>query len=138
MAVRDIRWIQRFQNYEKAVSLVEEALADGLAALSQLEREGLMQRFEFTVELAWKTMKDYLQESGIVLEQVTPKAVVAAAWQAKVIADGQVWVDMLVHRNMLSHRYDEEAVNEVAQALDKRYLKEMQTLRDWLAERAEK
>lgn len=132
----DIRWKQRFENYAKAVALVEEALARGAAALSQLEKEGLMQRFEYTVELGWKTMKDFLVEGGAQLETLTPKAVVSAAWQAKIIAEGQVWVDMLVHRNMLSHRYDEQAVAEVAAALEDRYLAEFRALRDWFAARA--
>ncbi len=132
----DIRWKQRFENYAKAVALVEEALVNGAQALSQLEKEGLMQRFEYTVELGWKTMKDFMAEGGLVLETLTPKAVVSAAWQAKLIPDGQVWVDMLVHRNMLSHRYDEAAVAEVASALENRYLAEFRALRDWFAARA--
>lgn len=132
----DIRWKQRFENFAKAVALVEEALANGAGALSQLEKEGLMQRFEYTVELGWKTMKDFMVEGGARLETHTPKAVVSAAWQAKLIADGQAWVDMLVHRNMLSHRYDEQAVAEVAAALEGRYLAQFRALRDWFAARA--
>jgi nucleotidyltransferase substrate binding protein (TIGR01987 family) len=135
MHEQDIRWKQRFENYARAVALVEEALANGSAALSKLEREGLMQRFEYTVELGWKTMKDYMDHAGLRLETLTPKAVVAAAWQARIIPDGQIWVDMLVHRNMLSHRYDEEAVNEVVKALEGRYLTELKALRQWLADR---
>lgn len=131
----DIRWKQRFENYAKAVALVEEALEKGAGALSQLEKEGLMQRFEYTVELGWKTMKDFMVEGGARLETLTPKAVVSAAWQAKLIADGQAWVDMLVHRNMLSHRYDEQAVAEVAAALEGRYLAQFRALRDWFAAR---
>ncbi len=136
MSSPDIRWKQRFQNYDKAVSLVEEALARGPEVLSQLEKEGLMQRFEFTVELAWKTMKDYLEESGSRLETVTPKSVVAAAWQARVIPDGEVWMDMLVHRNLLSHRYDAGAVDVVTLALATRYLSAMRELRQWFLSRA--
>lgn len=132
----DIRWKQRFENYAKAVSLVEEALANGAGALSRLEKEGLMQRFEYTVELGWKTMKDFLVEGGARLETLTPKAVVSAAWQAKLIADGQAWVDMLVHRNMLSRRYDEQGVAEVAAALEGRYLAQFRALRDRFAARA--
>ena len=96
MSSPDIRWKQRFQNYDKAVSLVEEALARGPEVLSQLEKEGLMQRFEFTVELAWKTMKDYLEESGSRLETVTPKSVVAAAWQAPLPLQTRWLLDTLV------------------------------------------
>jgi nucleotidyltransferase substrate binding protein (TIGR01987 family) len=83
--------------------------------------EGLIQRFEYTFELAWKTLKDYLEHSGIVLPQITPKAVLKAAFAAKLIEDGQIWMDMLSHRNLRSHTYDcekfEEAVTPLPRAL---------------------
>ena len=63
----DIRWQQRFDNFDRALGLLREALANGPAALNQLEKEGVVQRFEYTLELAWKTIKDYLEESGVVL-----------------------------------------------------------------------
>ncbi len=63
----DIRWQQRFDNFDRALGLLREALANGPAALNQLEKEGVVQRFEYTLELAWKTIKDYLEESRVVL-----------------------------------------------------------------------
>lgn len=63
----DIRWQQRFDNFDRALGLLREALANGPAALNQLEKEGVVQRFEYTLELAWKTIKDYLEGSGVVL-----------------------------------------------------------------------
>ncbi|MEW5773591.1 MAG: nucleotidyltransferase substrate binding protein [Thermodesulfobacteriota bacterium] len=75
MTSQDVRWKQRFENYAKAVALVEEALANGAQALSRLEKEGLMQRFEYTVGLGWKTMKDFMAEGGVLLETLTPKVV---------------------------------------------------------------
>ena len=63
----DIRWQQRFDNFDRALGLLREALANGPGALNQLEKEGVVQRFEYTLELAWKTIKDYLEESGVVL-----------------------------------------------------------------------
>jgi hypothetical protein len=63
----DIRWQQRFDNFDRALGLLREALANGPAALNQLEKEGVVQRFEYTLELEWETIKDYLEESGVVL-----------------------------------------------------------------------
>jgi nucleotidyltransferase substrate binding protein (TIGR01987 family) len=60
----DIRWKQRFENYQKALFLLSDALKEGADKLSLLEKEGTLQRFEFTFELAWKVMKDYLEEGG--------------------------------------------------------------------------
>ena len=58
----DIRWKQRFQNFSRGLTLLSQALENGPSALNQLEQEGVVQRFEFTFELAWKTMKDYMEE----------------------------------------------------------------------------
>ncbi|MBM3437205.1 MAG: nucleotidyltransferase, partial [Bacteroidetes bacterium] len=62
MTNKDIRWIQRFQNYQKAFLRLKEAIET--EALNELERNGLIQRFEFTIDLAWKVMKDFLEEKG--------------------------------------------------------------------------
>lgn len=117
----DVRWKQRFENYEKALRLLREALAD-VENLSDLEKEGTIQRFEFTVELAWKTLKDYLQHSGVVLAQSTPKNVVKQAFAAGIIRDGQLWVDMLDRRNSLSHAYDETLVDKAVHEMADRFL----------------
>src|SRR5688572_20757361 len=74
MGSQDIRWRQRLQNYSRALSLLRGALANGPGALNDLEKEGTVQRFEYTVELAWKTLKDYLEFSGVQLVSVTPKS----------------------------------------------------------------
>ena len=67
----DIRWKQRFQNFDRAFVLLRDALENGPAALNQLEKEGVIQRFEYCFELAWKTIKDYLEEGGFVFGVVT-------------------------------------------------------------------
>jgi len=78
----DIRWQQRLQNFERALALLSEAMEGGPAALNQLEKEGAVQRFEYTLELAWKTLKDYLEASGIVLNAITPRQVIKDAFAA--------------------------------------------------------
>ena len=85
----DIRWQQRFDNFARALALLREALARGPVVLNQLEKKGVVQRFEYTLELAWKTVKDYLEESGVVLTAITPRQVVKDAFAAKILADGQ-------------------------------------------------
>ncbi|MBM5781928.1 MAG: nucleotidyltransferase [Pelagibacterales bacterium] len=124
----DIRWKQRFQNYEKAFALLSDALKDGSDKLSLLEKEGALQRFEFTFELAWKVMKDYLEESGVVINTVTPKNVIKQAFAAKIIENGQVWIDMLMSRNLMSHTYDFVKFEAIAKDVEKKYLVELKKL----------
>ena len=131
----DIRWKQRFENYERALRLLREALAD-VESLSKLEKEGAVQRFEFTVELAWKTMKDYLEYNGVVLDQSMPKPVVKQAFAAKMIRDGQLWIDMLDCGNLLSHTYDEKVFNQAVQEMAKRFLHGFDELYDFFKKRS--
>lgn len=131
----DVRWQQRFQNFERALSLLEDALRRGPAALNQLEKEGTVQRFEYTLELAWKTLKDYLEESGIVLTSITPRQVIKDAFAAKILVDGQAWVDMIDHRNLLSHTYDPVNFEEAVGAIHGRYLPSLRQVHRLLAGR---
>jgi nucleotidyltransferase substrate binding protein (TIGR01987 family) len=128
---RDIRWKQRFENYEKALLLLREALAD-VESLSELEKQGAIQRFEFTFELAWKTLRDYLEYSGVVLDQVVPSSVIKQAFAAKVISDGQLWIDMLRCRNLMSHTYDEAVFDQAVRDVAGRYLSAFDELHGFL------
>ena len=119
----DLRWQQRFHNFERGFILLRSALEErGIEEFSDLELEGLIQRFEYTFELSWKTLKDYLEHSGVVLAQITPASVIKAAFAAKVIEDGQAWIDMLKHRNLMSHTYDFSRFKEAVAAIRSRYL----------------
>jgi nucleotidyltransferase substrate binding protein (TIGR01987 family) len=129
----DIRWQQRLQNFERALGLLTEALQGGPAALNQLEKEGVVQRFEYTLELAWKTLKDYLEESGIVLNAITPRQVIKDTYAARILDDGQTWIDMIDHRNLLSHTYDPVNFEEAVEAIHDRYLTALSQVRDLLA-----
>ena len=73
-----------------------------VAELNQLEREGAIQRFEYTFELAWLTLKDRLEYAGVTLSEITPRNVIREAFAAKLIADGDAWTAMLVDRNVMS------------------------------------
>jgi nucleotidyltransferase substrate binding protein (TIGR01987 family) len=109
----DIRWKQRFQNYKKALVTVKNAVE--LAAsreLSDLEKQGVIKSFEFTFELAWNVIKDYLEEKGITGITGSRDAV-RHAFNNGLIEDGQIWMDMIQDRNTASHEYDEETANEL-------------------------
>ena len=132
----DIRWKQRFQNFERAFVLLRSALEERrVEQFNRLEQEGLIQRFGYTYELAWKTAKDYLQDQGVILEEITPKAVLAAAFAAGLVQDGQAWVDMRLHRNLLSHSYDETTFLTVLKAVEERYLDALGDLHAWFLAR---
>lgn len=117
----DIRWKQRYTNLLQAHALLADGLSRGVANLNQLEKEGLVQRFEFTFELTWKTLKDYLEASGISLTISTPREVLKEAYAANIIADGRLWLQMLDHRNLLSHTYDVKRFDEAVLAIDAEY-----------------
>ena len=128
----DTRWLQRFENFDRALQLLRDALSRGPSHLNQLEKEGVVQRFEYTLELAWKTIKDYLEASGLVLTSVTPRQVVKDAFAARILTDGQTWIDMLDHRNLLSHTYDPINFEEAVDAIHGRYLAALGQVRDLL------
>lgn len=104
--MREVRWHYRFRNFSRAYTLLREAMERDVAELNELEREGVIQRFEYTFELAWNTLKDRLEYGGIVLTEATPRNVIRQAFAARLIADAEIWMDMLTDRNLMSHTYD--------------------------------
>jgi nucleotidyltransferase substrate binding protein (TIGR01987 family) len=132
----DVRWKQRFENFEKAFFLLKEGMQNNPENLSKLEKEGIIQRFEYTFELAWKTLKDYLQYNGIYLQQVTPRAVIKEAFKSKVISDGRVWITMLEQRNLMAHTYNEENFSEAINGIFREYLAPIEQLYSFLKEKS--
>jgi len=128
----DVRWKQRFQNFDRAFVLLRDAMENGPDSLNQLEKDGVIQRFEFSIELAWKTLKDYMEEDGFVFATITPRQVLKEAFAAKILKDGQVWMDMLDHRNLLSHTYDFAKFEEAVRAVHDRYLDALDQLHEFL------
>ena len=121
-AGQDVRWKQRFSNFAKAMRLLREPFTGQARTFSDLEKQGIIQRFEIAFELAWKTLKDYLEFSGIVFDQVTPRSVIKQGFSAKIISDGQVWIDMRDRRNLLAHIYDEALLDETVSLIDSQFL----------------
>jgi len=102
---QDIRWQQRFANYEKALGQLTQAIETNIEPLD-LIKEGIIQRWEFTHELAWKVMKDFLEYEGF-QGIVGSRSATREAFNKGLINDGQVWMDMIESRNQTVHTYHE-------------------------------
>ena len=118
----DIRWQQRFQNFERAFLRLREALEQDPASLNQLEKEGIIQRFEYTFELAWKVLKDKMEFDGLEINQISPKRVVRDAYAARYIDNADLWLQMIGDRNLMSHTYDVAKFEAVIDTLRSSYL----------------
>ncbi|WP_288917613.1 nucleotidyltransferase substrate binding protein [uncultured Synechococcus sp.] len=128
----EIRWQQRLASFDRALSLLREAMLNGPAALNQLEKEGVIQRFEYCFELGWKTSKDYMEANGFVFAVVMPRQVLKEAYAAKIIADGEAWIAMLDHRNLLSHTYSPVVFEQAVAAIQERYLPALEQLKGFM------
>jgi len=128
MSVKDIRWIQRFNNFNKAFNQLSEAVE--LAAqreLSNLEEQGLIQAFEYTHELAWNTLKDFLENRGV-QNMYGSRDASREAFKAGLIENGETWMEMIKSRNQTTHTYDEETVAEIVDAVINSYFAEFEAL----------
>jgi len=124
------RWVYRFDNYTRALALLREAV-DAMQArqLSDLEKQGLIRRFEFTCELAWKLMKDYLEHTEVRLETVTPAVVIREAFAGRLIENGDLWMQSLAARNRTSHIYDLNTFEKILADIGHDYLPLFDALR---------
>lgn len=114
MAKNDIRWEQRFSNYQKALTQLKKFIDKG--ELSELEEQGLIKAFEYTYELAWKTLRDFLEFSGQT-DIYGSRDAIRKAYELGLIEDGESWMDMLKSRNITSHTYNEDVAEEICQAV---------------------
>ena len=116
-----IRWKQRFQNFEKAIMLLQDAVKK--TSLSDLEKAGVIQFYELTFELAWKTVKDYLEDKNV--EVKFPRDAIKEGFLYEIINDGEIWLDMLQKRNLMSHTYDEKNANLAYNLITEQYFDEL-------------
>ena len=114
---KEVRWQQRFQNLEKAFAQLEKSVR--IVTLSDTERAGMIQFFELTFELAWKTLKDFLESQGFQVK--TPRETLKQAYQIDLIKDGQLWMQALEDRNLTSHTYDEATSLKVEHLIRENY-----------------
>ena len=128
----DVRWKQRYDNYVHALQQMESAVAlRQQRALSELEMQGMIQGFEFTHELAWNLLKDYLKFEGI-QGLVGSRSTVREAFKRELIEDGALWIDMIDKRNLSSHTYNLELARQIEVAISDRYLPAFQQLKERL------
>ena len=111
---KDIRWEQRFANYRKALTRLQKFIDKG--ELSELEEQGLIKAFEYTYELAWNTIKDFLEYKGQT-DIYGSRDAIRKAFELGLIDDGESWMDMLKSRNKTSHTYNEETAKEICQSV---------------------
>jgi len=117
----DIRWKQRFDNFQRALLQLTSAMAlKALRPLSELEQQGLIQVFEFTHELAWNVLKDYLEMEGI-QGLVGSRSTAREAFKRGLVLDGEVWMDMIEKRNLSSHTYNLTVAHVLATSIAERY-----------------
>jgi nucleotidyltransferase substrate binding protein (TIGR01987 family) len=128
---QDVRWKQRFQNFQKAYELLENTLQ--IDKPSDAERAGLIQFFEMAFELAWKLMKDYLEEQGFTVN--SPKDAIKQAFQSNILADGHTWMDALEDRNLTAHTYEEATAIRVEQKIKRDYFPLLKNLHDYFCEK---
>jgi len=124
MSGQDIRWIQRLQNFSSALENLKEAveLSDS-RELSKLEKQGLIQSFEFTHELAWNLLKDYFQYQGN-MEITGSRDAAREAFQKGLVSDGEAWMEMIKSRNQTSHTYNQSTADDIADKVCNRYIQE--------------
>ena len=107
----DIRWKQRFSNFQKALSQLTEAIETNGVNPIDIIKEGIIQRFEFTHELAWKVLKDYLEYEGF-QNMTGSRTATREAFNKGLIQNGQIWMDMIESRNLTVHTYQHTILEE--------------------------
>lgn len=119
------RFEERKSDLIKATARLEEALNE---KISDLAIDGVLHRFEFTFELAWKTMKDYLEYQGISEKIGSPREIIKQSFSIGLIDNGEIWLKMMLARNTLSHLYDEETSREIYDDIKEIYISEIEKL----------
>lgn len=132
----DERWKQRLEILGRAVTSLGEPLSRDPRSLNALEREGTIGRFKIALELAWKTLRDYLEREGRDIGPITPRNVIRSAVATGVFADERTWMDMIDQRNRLSHAFDCETAERTFLAIRERYFAAIHELYQWLLERS--
>ena len=123
------RWHQRYQNYQRAYAQLASAVELMRSRdLSDLEKQGVIQAFEFTWELAWNLLKDYLNWQGET-EITGARDAIRESFKRGLIEEGQVWMAMLQDRNRTSHTYNESTMREILASIEASYQPQLNNLR---------
>ncbi len=129
---KEIRWIQRFNNFKRSLKQLEDAMAlMEERELSDLEKQGVIQAFEYNYELAWNVLKDFYEYQGDQDIQGSRDAI-RTAFKRGLIVNGEVWMNMIKSRAMTSHTYREDIAKEILQDIVNLYYQEFANLKERL------
>ncbi len=128
------RWRERIDDFGRALARLVEAIAESQNSESTTLKDGVIQRFEFTFELAWKALKDYLQYEGLT-EVKSPRSVIREGFANEILENGEIWIDMLEDRNLTSHLYQQSIAENIYQKIVTVYLSELRELYQLLSEK---
>lgn len=123
------RFQERLADYKNALNRLEEAVKE---EENDVVIDGVLHRFEFTFELAWKTMKDVLEYLGIVTKLGSPREIIQTAFKQNLIESGEIWIEIMLSRNSLSHIYDEQTSKKIYKDIKEIYIKEFEKLKEKL------
>ncbi len=125
MSAQDIRWMQRFNHFSKALSQLRKFIAKG--ELNELEQQGLIQAFEYTYELAWNTIKDYFEYQGET-EIRGSRDALRLAFKRGLVEEGETWMEMIKSRTLTAHTYNEDVAKKIAADIVNLYFPEFEKL----------
>ena len=126
--IEDTRWLQRFSNYRKALAQLGDAVALAeTRSLTDLERQGLVQAFEYTYELAWNTIKDFYENQGETGIQGSRDAF-RLAFRRRLVEDGETWMQMIRDRAQTTHTYNESTVQSIVDDILQLYYPQFRAL----------
>ena|ERR1022692_4903524 len=121
----DIRWKQRFSNFKKALVQLEKF--SGHQKLNEMEEQGLIKAFEYTYELGWNVLKDYLESIGYTEIRGAVDSI-RQAFKVNLISDGEAWMDMYRDRNKTSHTYNSSTPDDVIAAIKSSHIRQFKEL----------
>lgn len=127
MKEQDIRWQQRLQNFNKVMFHLENALT--IKKPDFVQKAGIIHLFEMSFELAWKLLKDFLEEQGF-QDVKSPRAALKKAFEIELIENGHEWMELLADRNSMAHTYDEQKATEMENLIATKYFPIMKSLQN--------
>jgi nucleotidyltransferase substrate binding protein (TIGR01987 family) len=130
MCAKDIRWHQRFQNYMKALRQMGRFFQQD--QLNELEEQGLIKAFEYTYELSWHVLRDYMQYQGNT-QLHGSRDTFREAFNLGLISEGERWMQMLQDRNLTVHTYNQETAQKIVDNIRQSYFSMFLQLQNTLA-----
>ncbi len=124
MNTHDVRWRQRFDQFDKSFSLLESAMT--IEKMTVIERAGLIQFFEMAFEQSWKLLKDFQESEGFTI--ASPRQAIKQAFQSGLVTDGHAWISALEDRNLTTHTYNEQTADLVEQKIRNDYFPLLKSL----------